>query len=202
MMKKLLTLWMLALLPYCLGAQTDKKTEEILDKVLEELRESNGIRADFGGTENGFLLLKGEKFYLNNGSIQSWYDGETQWSYVAETEEVNISHPTPEELQAINPYLILLRYKTDFDYTYKGSQTRNGVKGHEIVLTPKHSGNREVIRVFISQKHQPLAMKIEQDGRTLSEISVISYKTDQGLEDGIFRFNKSLYPNVEIIDMR
>ena len=201
-MKKLLTLWMLSLLPYCLGAQTDKKAEEILDKVLEELSESSGIRSDFGGTENGFLLLKGEKFYLNNKKIQSWYDGKTQWSYVADTEEVNISHPTIEELQSINPYLILMRYKTNFDYTYKGSQTRNGVKGHEIVLTPKHSGNREVIRVFISQKHQPLAMKIEQDGRTLSEISVISYKTDQGLEDGIFRFNKSLYPNVEIIDMR
>lgn len=201
-MKKLLITLMTALLPFGLHAQSDAKAAEVLDKVLTELTNTNGIRLEFGGTETGFLLLKGEKFYLNNGSIQSWYDGETQWSYVAETEEVNISHPTPEELQAINPYLILLRYKTDFDYTYKGSQTRNGVKGHEIVLTPKHSGNREVIRVFISQKHQPLAMKIEQDGRTLSEISVISYKTDQGLEDGIFRFNKSLYPNVEIIDMR
>ena len=201
-MKKLLTFWMLTLLPYCLGAQTNKKAAEVLDKVLAEWSESSGIRADFIGTENGFLLIKGKKFYLNNGSIQSWYDGKTQWSYVADTEEVNISHPTPEELQAINPYLILLRYKTDFDYTYKGSQTRNGVKGHEIVLTPKHSGNREVIRVFISQKHQPLAMKMEQDGRTLSEINVINYQDDQKLQDGMFRFNKSLYPNAEIIDLR
>lgn len=202
MMKKLFTLWMLALLPYCLSAQTDKQAAEILDKVLDELTASNGIRAEFGGTENGLLLLKGEKFYLNNGSIQSWYDGKTQWSYVADTEEVNISHPTPEELQAINPYLILMRYKTDFDYTYKGSQTRNGVKGHEILLTPKHSDNREAIHVFISKKHQPLAMRIEQNGRTVSDINILSYKTNQGLEDGMFRFNKSLYPNAEIIDMR
>ena len=201
-MKKLFILWMLALLPFCLGAQTDKQAAEILDKVLDELSGSSGIRADFGGTENGFLLLKGEKFYLNNGNIQSWYDGKTQWSYVAETEEVNISHPTPEELQAINPYLILMRYKTDFDYTYQGSRTRNGVKGHEIVLTPKHSGNRELVRVFISKAHQPLAMRIEQNGQTVSDIHIISYKADQSLEDGMFRFNKSLYPNAEIIDMR
>ena len=108
-MKRLLTLWMLALLPYCLSAQGDAKAGEVLDKVWESISETNGIRIDFGGTENGFLLLKGEKFYLNNGSIQSWYDGQTQWSYVADTEEVNISHPTPEELQGINPYFILMR---------------------------------------------------------------------------------------------
>lgn len=201
-MKRLFTFWMLALLPFCISAQTDTKAAEVLDKVLEDLSKSSGIRAEFGGSETGFLLLKGEKFYLNNGNIQSWYDGKTQWSYVADTEEVNISHPTLEELQGINPYLILMRYKTDFNYTYKGSQTRNGVKGHEIVLTPKHSEQSEVIRVFISKTYHPLAMKMEQNGQTLSEINVTSYKTDQKLEDGMFRFNKSLFPNAEIIDMR
>ena len=116
-MKRLLTVCMLALLPYCLSAQRDAKAAEVLDKVVENISETSGIRIDFGGTENGFLLLKGEKFYLNNGGIQSWYDGKTQWSYVADTDEVNISHPTPEELQGVNPYFILMRYKTDFDYT-------------------------------------------------------------------------------------
>lgn len=201
-MKKLLTLWMLALLPYCLGAQTDKKTEEILDKVLEELRESSGIRADFGGTENGFLLLKGEKFYLNNGNIQSWFDGKNQWSYVADTEEVNISHPTSEELQNINPYYILKNYKNEYTYQYNGSLTRNGIKGHEIVLAPKQAGGQEVIRFFISKSNQPLALRFEKNGQTLSEINVTSYQDNQQLKDEIFRFNRSLYPNAEIIDMR
>ena len=201
-MKKLLTLWMLALLPYCLSAQNDSRAEAILDKTLSSLSDSNGIRADFGGTENGFLLLKGEKFYLNNGNIQSWYDGETQWSYVADTEEVNVSYPTPEELQGINPYLILMRYKSDFNYSYKGELTKNGVKGHEVILRPKQSGGMDLIRVFISKTHQPLAMKVEQNGKTVSEINVTSFRTDQRLEDGMFRFNRSLYPNAEIIDLR
>ena len=200
-MKRLFTLWLLVLLPFCINAQTDAKAAGILDRVLEDFSQS-GIRAEFEGSETGLLLLKGEKFYLNSGNIQSWYDGKTQWSYVADTEEVNISHPTQEELQGINPYLILMRYKTDFNYAYKGSQTRNGVKGHEIILTPKHSGQQEIIRVFISKAYHPLAMKIERNGETWSEINVTVYKTDQELEDGMFRFNKSLYPNAEIIDMR
>ena len=201
-MKRLFTFWMLALLPFCISAQTDTKAAEVLDKVLEDLSKSSGIRAEFGGSEKGFLLLKGEKFYLNNGNIQSWYDGKTQWSYVADTEEVNISHPTLEELQGINPYLILMRYKTDFNYTYKGSQARNGVKGHEIILIPKHSEQTEIIRVFVSTTYQPLAMRMEQNGHTLSEINITSYKINQKLEDGMFKFNRSLFPNAEIIDMR
>ena len=200
-MKRLLNLWILMLLPFCLKAQTDAKAAEVLDKVLEDLSD-NGIRADFEGSETGFLLLKGEKFYLNNGNVQSWYDGKTQWSYVADAEEVNISHPTQEELQGMNPYLILMRYQTDFNYTYKGNQMRNGVKGHEIILTPKHSGQQESVWIFVSKAYHPLAMKIERNGQTLSEINVTSYKTDQKLEDGMFRFNKSLFPNAEIIDMR
>ena len=201
-MKRLFTFWMLALLPFCISAQTDTKAAEVLDKVLEDLSKSSGIRAEFGGSETGFLLLKGEKFYLNNGNIQSWYDGKTQWSYVADTEEVNISHPTLEELQGINPYLILMRYKSDFNYAYKGNGTRNGVKGHEIILTSKHSEHSDIIRVFVTTTYQPMAMKMEQNGRTLSEINVISYKINQKLEDGMFQFNRSLFPNAEIIDMR
>ena len=200
-MKKLFFTLLSVLLPYCLSAQTDK-AKAVLDKVISTLTKDSGIQIDFEGTESGSIVMKGEKFYLHSGQIQSWYDGKTQWSYVADTEEVNISHPTPEELQGINPYHILMNYQKDFDYTYKGSHTRNGVKGHEIVLTPKHSNNRELIRVFISQTHQPLAMKVEQNGQTVSEINVTNYQTNQKLEDKTFRYDKSLYPNAEIIDLR
>ena len=196
----ILCIW--ALLPYCLYAQTDAKASEVLDKAFAIWKADSGIRAEFGGNENGVLLLKGEKFYLSNGTIESWYDGETQWSYVADTEEVNVSNPTPEELQGINPYLILMRYKSDFNYSYKGELTKNGVKGHEVILRPKQSGGMDLIRVFISKAHQPLAMKVEQNGKTVSEINVTSFRTDQRLEDGMFRFNRSLYPNAEIIDLR
>lgn len=201
-MKKLLITLMTALLPFGLHAQSDAKAAEVLDKVLTELTNTNGIRLEFGGTETGFLLLKGEKFYLNNGSMQSWFDGKNQWSYVADTEEVNISHPTSEELQSINPYYILNNYKNEYTYQYKGSLTRNGIKGHEIVLAPKQAGGQEVIRFFISKSNQPLALRFEKNGQTLSEINITSYKGNQQLKDEIFRFNRSLYPNAEIIDMR
>lgn len=201
-MKKLLIALMTILLPLGLSAQNDAKAAEVLDKVLKELSTTNGIRLEFGGSESGFLLLKGEKFYLNNGNIQSWYDGKNQWSYVGDTEEVNISNPTDEELLHINPYFILKNYKDEFTYQYKGSQTRNGVKGHEIMLMPRQTGTQDAIRLFISKSNHPLALRFEKNGQTVSEINVTSYQNDQQLKDEVFRFNKSLYPNAEIIDMR
>lgn len=202
MNKKQAIIWMLILLPFCLFAQTDARAAKVLDKVLANMSESSGIQIHFKGTENGVLLLKGERFHFNNGNIYSWYDGKTQWSYVTDTEEVNISNPTPEELQAINPYLILMRYKTDYNYTYQGNQTRNGLKGHEIILMPKQSGNQEVIRVFVSTTNQPLGMKIERNGKAISEIHVTAYQTDQNFTEETFRFNKAQYPHAEVIDLR
>ena len=201
-MKRLLYLGIFFFMTQILPAQSNKQAEEILDKLITSLSSTNGIRIDFTGSENGVLYIKEEKFHLKNNKIQSWYDGKTQWTYVTDNEEVNISNPTPEELQSINPYLILKRYKTDFDYTYKGIQTRNGVNGHEIVLKPKQTNREETIRIFISNACQPLAMNMEQDGQTVSEINVISYKSNQNLDDSMFRFNKTLYPNIEIIDLR
>ena len=202
-MKRLLTIWMvLSLLPYSLAAQDDARAKEVLDKTVAALTNAGGIRIGFEGTESGSLLMKGEKFCLHSGNVQSWYDGQTQWSYVADTEEVNISHPTPEELQGINPYHILLNYRNGFQARYNGTSTRGGKQGHEIVLTPREKGNRNIVTLFISRDYRPLYLKVEQDGQTVSEVSITSYRTNQQLDDKAFRFNKSLYPNAEVIDLR
>ena len=63
-------------------------------------------------------MLKGNRFYLNSGGIQSWFDGTTQWSYLESSEEVNVSNPTPDELQTINPYALLSIYKSGYNYKY------------------------------------------------------------------------------------
>lgn len=201
-MKKLITLWMLAFLPLCLSAQADAKAEELLDKAIANLSDKNGVRVDFAGTENGFLLLKEEKFYLNSNSLQSWYDGTTQWSYLSDAEEVNISNPTSEELQGINPYFILKGYRNNYNYSYQGNQTRNGMKGHEIILTPKGTNNQEIIRMSFSNTGHPKAIRIEKNGQTVSNINITSFKDNQKLEESMFRFNQSLYPGIEIIDLR
>ena len=94
-MKRTYLLVLILFLSVSLSAQKDKQAREILDKTANALQQAGGIRATFGGTGNGTLLLKGNRFYLNSGGIQSWFDGTTQWSYLESSEEVNVSNPTP-----------------------------------------------------------------------------------------------------------
>ena len=199
-MKKLFFTLLSVLLPYCLSAQTDK-AKAVLDRVISTLTKDSGIQIDFEGTESGSIVMKGEKFYLHSGQIQSWYDGKTQWSYVADTEEVNISHPTPEELQGINPYFILINYQENFESSYKGTNTHEGKQVQEIVLAPKGKAN-EQITLWISKSNHPIYIKVVNNGKPVSEFHVKSVRKQEGINDHVFRFNKSLYPNAEIIDLR
>ena len=199
-MKKLFFALLTLLLPYCLSAQTDK-AKAVLDKVISTFTEEGGIQIDFEGTEKGTIVMKGEKFYFHSGQIQSWYDGKTQWSYVADTEEVNISHPTPEELQGINPYFILVNYQENFESSYKGMKTHEGKQVQEIVLAPKGNAH-EQITLWISKTSHPIYIKVENNGKPVSEIHVKNVRKQKEINDHVFRFNKSLYPNAEIIDLR
>ena len=201
-MKRTYLLVLILFLSVSLSAQKDKQAREILDKTTNALQQAGGIRATFGGTGNGTLLLKGNRFYLNSGGIQSWFDGTTQWSYLESSEEVNVSNPTPEELQTINPYALLSIYKNGYNYKYAGTKSRNGKQGFEVILTPENKQDITSITLFVSQTYQPLYIKVEQNNKSANEIIVTSYQTNQPLDNATFKFDKKKFPNAEVIDLR
>ena len=201
-MKRTYLLVLILFLSVSLSAQKDKQAREILDKTDNALQQAGGIRATFGGTGNGTLLLKGNQFYLNSGGIQSWFDGKTQWSYLESSEEVNVSNPTPEELQTINPYALLSIYKNGYNYKYAGTKSRNGKQGFEVILTPENKQDITSITLFVSQTYQPLYIKVEQNNKSANEIIVTSYQTNQPLDNATFKFDKKKFPNAEVIDLR
>ena len=201
-MKRTYLLVLILFLSVSLSAQKDKQAREILDKTANALQQAGGIRATCGGTGNGTLLLKGNQFYLNSGGIQSWFDGKTQWSYLESSEEVNVSNPTPEELQTINPYALLSIYKNGYNYKYAGTKSRNGKQGFEVILTPENKQDITSITLFVSQTYQPLYIKVEQSNKSANEIIVTSYQTNQPLDNATFKFDKKKFPNAEVIDLR
>lgn len=200
-MKKLLLLFTCFFALLTSNAQDNRIAEKILDKVSVFLSNPEGVRIDFTGSENGYLIMKGEKFYLNNQSIQSWYDGKTQWSYLTDNEEVNISSPTKEEIQAISPYHLLKRYKSDYIYIYIGQSKRKGKLVHEINLTSKSDIIND-IKLIISDDNKPVAILFYRNNKLMSEVNITSLQTDSKIDDKLFRFDKTKYPQVEIIDLR
>ena len=126
-MKRSIIICLLSALSLQVSAQKDVKAKEVLDAVAANYEKSTGTEIIFGGTMDGSIILKGEKFVLDCGGIKSWFDGKTLWSYVEENAEVNVSSPTNDELQAINPYMMLGMYRNGFNYVYAGTKNRNGV---------------------------------------------------------------------------
>ena len=173
-MKRTYLLVLILFLSVSLSAQKDKQAREILDKTANALQQAGGIRATFGGTGNGTLLLK----------------------------EVNVSNPTPEELQTINPYALLSIYKSGYNYKYTGIKSRNGKQGFEVILTPENKQDITSITLFVSQTYQPLYIKVEQSNKSANEIIVTSYQTNQPLDNATFKFDKKKFPNAEVIDLR
>ena len=184
------------------AAQQDAKAESILNKMADTYRKAGGVSLSFGGTQRGKLLLKGDKFYLESGGIRTWFDGKTQWSYVAQNEEVNVSTPTPEELQSVNPYALLTSYKKSFNYRYVGEKTRQGKRGQEILLTPKTSQDVKSITLNVKENGSPVYIAIQLHNGEKQEFQISSYQTGVNLPDATFRFNKQKYPEAEIIDLR
>lgn len=201
-MNRIYTLFFLLMLALSLSAQQDTKAKNILDKTVEKYNQSKGISVIFGGSQSGKLLLKGEKFQLTTQDVTTWFDGQTQWSYLKQNEEVNISTPTPEELRAINPYAWLSLYKQGFNYRYSGVKTREGKQGHEIVLTPQTKQDIQSITLLIGSDYEPIYIGILPTEGQMQEFIVHNYRTQLNLNDNAFRFDKSKYPNAEIIDMR
>ncbi|MDR0745676.1 MAG: hypothetical protein LBF17_04180, partial [Mediterranea sp.] len=76
-----------------------QEAKDVLDKTSANFRKAGGMEAGFTvkikakGQADGLLAckmrLKGNKFVLETMDAITWFDGETQWSYLTDSEEVN-----------------------------------------------------------------------------------------------------------------
>ena len=86
-----------------------QSAKSVLDKAAATVTAASGVKANFRmntttGTTSGTIAVKGKKFYATTPQAKVWFDGKTQWTYLKNNDEVNVSNPTEAQLQAINPY--------------------------------------------------------------------------------------------------
>lgn len=188
-----------------IAQQQQSQAKVILDKTAEAFRKAGGVKADFTvkavanglveGAENGTIQLKGEKFVLKTSDIITWFDGKTQWSYVTKNDEVNVSNPTQEELQQINPYTFLYMYQKGFSYKLGTTKTFRGKAVWEVVLTARDKKQElERITLFVTKDtYEPLYILLQQRGQqTRNEITVTSYQTGQNYTDRVLLLIKTI----------
>lgn len=193
-------------------AQKDPQARKILDATASVLQKQGGFQIKFTATTfqkgqeqgrlSGTMQIKGKKFRLSTPDMTTWFDGKTQWSYLKANEEVNVSNPTDEELQTLNPYAFIALYKKGYDYTMKPTTTY-GKAAYEIKLKAENKAQQlQTLLLDVEQATQmPLCVRI-YDGQHWVRIAIDSFTARQKFNDEVFRFNAKDYPKAEIIDMR
>lgn len=201
---------------FCLFSEAGAQSvASILDKAASMYEKSNGLSAGFtmqassdmdnvSESFDGTIDIKGDKFVLKTPDMVTWFDGTTQWTYLEQTEEVNVSTPTGEELQMTNPTLLLRSYKEGFNAKYMGSSTAfNGKTAHDIELTPKKKGTIVKIDLQVDKfSNLPVSISITAKNGISNTIRIGKMKTGVNQPDSFFVFNEKEYPHAEVIDLR
>lgn len=181
---------------------TAQTAKSVLDKTAANVSAKEGIRANFKmtgshGNTSGQIAVKGRKFYATTPMATIWFDGKTQWTYMKNNDEVNISNPTEAQLQAINPYNFINLYKKGYNYTLNKS-------GNDFVVhLTATNANAKIKEMFISinkNNYNPTQVKLLQ-GKKWTIFDITDLKK-QAVADSQFRFNSKDFPSAEVIDLR
>ena len=181
---------LIALITLSCGAMA-QPAKAVLDKVAAVVSNKGGASASFR------IAIKGRKFKTTTPAATVWFDGTTQWTYMARSNEVNINTPTEGELQAINPYNFINMYRTGFTYKMKTVGTN-----YQVHLTATNK-SRQIQEMYITvnkSTYVPTQIKMRQ-GANWSTIVISNFKK-ANLNDATFTFNAKAYPKAEIIDLR
>ena len=165
--------------------------------------ETKDIKSKQTYSYDGKAAMKGDKFKIEIPDGVTWFDGKTQWVYLKDAEEVNVSSPTSDELQGISPIGILNSYKSGFSLTYKGEEKVNGKTAQVVEMKSTRKG-AEITKITVSiDKASNIFSKIVVDNSTGYQniLKVKNYKMGN-IPDPTFSFNKKDYPKAEIVDLR
>ena len=179
-----------------------QSAKAVLDKAAGTITAQSGVKANFkmttaNGSTSGTIAIKGKKFYATTPQAKVWFDGKTQWTYLKNNDEVNVSNPTEAQLQAINPYNFINIYKRGYTYTM------NTAGSDYVIHLMASNADRKIKELFISvnkKTYQPKQVKMLQ-GKKWTTFDISNIKKEK-LADTQFRFNSKDFPKAEIIDLR
>ena len=180
-----------------------ESAKSILDKAAATVSNPNGVQANFEmrskqfGNTTGSISIKGKKFHASTPQAIIWFDGKTQYTYMKQNDEVNISNPSESDLQAINPYNFINIYKKGFKLSSK--KVNNSYEVH-LKATDKKRKIQEMYIIVDQKSYRPTHIKMQQNGKW--SVLLISGLKSTTLDDDLFRFDSKDFPQAEIIDLR
>jgi outer membrane lipoprotein-sorting protein len=189
-------------------AQNDAGAKAVLDKVSAKLQSVKGASANFTystkdknnvtqGSILGNILLKGNKYYIKQGSTEIISDGVKTWNYNGEN-EVTVG-AVDADSKSLSPQKLLSGSFYDKDFSYKLISSAGSFSEIELVPTDKRK-NFTKVNVFVD-KAKSLITKaniLDKNGNTI-QFTLSNIKTNAVIPDSKFQFDAAKHPGVEVI---
>lgn len=208
-MNKLLTK-LLIILSTSVFAQ-DQIAKDILDKLSTTTKSYKNMTVGFdfifenkkqniNEKQQGVLVLKGEMFRLEMEQQIIINNGENQWIYLADMNEVQIMENDPED-DMLSPNKLFTIYEEGYKYSYVGAKSEKGKRIQVIDLFPRESGAfiKVTLAVDAAKNELHKITILDKNGGSYTYL-VTSFKINKTIPP--FTFNTINYPDIEVIDLR
>lgn len=207
-MKKYFLLSIIFVMSLCVSAQS---AQDFLNTVIEKTKSFDDISIVFnyrmineeaGINENlpGFGSMKGNSYKINVSGQEMISNGELLWTHLIEDEEVMLSDVSEDE--SANPLSIIESFSDNVSVSFIDNAD-SSVTTLEIKENDKDEASFEKINISVDAKNFSIK-NVHVFGLEGNEFvyEIIEFKTNQNLPDSMFIFDETLFPDVEVIDMR
>jgi outer membrane lipoprotein carrier protein len=203
-------------LSFCFTAiysQRDEKAFALLEEVSNATKSTTSIKADFmytmdnpsaniHETRKGTLLVSGDKYQLKAAGQTIFCDGKTVWTYIGESNEVQISDLNMSD-DAITPSRLLTSYNANYRSKIISDKdaAADNLVAVELLPTKSTSFSKAILIIDKNLKQVKMFKIFDKNGNTFT-YKVTLYQTNIPVKAGDFTFMEADYPDVEVIDMR
>lgn len=182
-----------------------QSAQNIVQSLITQYKSATSITSKFSMIENnysfdGIITTEGNKFVIETPQAQIWYDGQTQWTYSADTNEVNVTEPTDEELQQVNPFTII----TALSQNYTSELVKQTPNANTIKLKASipDAYITQAIMELNKKDNMPNKISLSLDNGSQAVISITAITLGKHLPSTFFVFDAKKYPEAQIIDLR
>lgn len=216
-MKKLLGIFALGMLSltYNASAQTDAKAKAVLDNVTKKVNSLKTIKANFSlnlasangktkQSKSGTFYMKGSKYHISIQGQEIICDNKTVWTYIKESNEVQISNYNPSE-QTISPNKLITNfYDKEYKYKYAGTRKSGNQQCDVVELTPVAAGKQfSKVEILVDKTSSTIAGgSITEKNGNKYNYTISNFTGNAPLEDKFFTFDPAAYKGVEVVDLR
>lgn len=187
------------------AAYAAEPAKTTVTKCSAALKAAPSLTATFlldsdNGQIPGSLTMSGRCFKLITDRLSIWYDGKTQWTYVPENEEVNITEPTADELLETNPVEIINASMSK--YLARVVRTEGSVRTIELKpLKPGSSIVSAELSIDTARNLPTRVVAVFTNGSRLIA-NIANVKIGKAIPRSAFVYDTKLHPSAETVDLR